>query len=196
MRLKQTPSQTVGPFFAYGLTPEQYGYPFRALAGASLVDDHTPGERIRITGRVLDADGAPVPDAMVELWQADGEGRYAHPADPRASNLRFGGFGRCGTGTDPENRFAFETIKPGAIGDGQAPHVNVILFMRGMLNHVFTRIYFGDEPANASDPVLAAVPEERRDTLLAHCDESWSGITTYRFDIRMQGPRETVFFDV
>ena len=106
------------------------------------------------------ARASPVPDAMIEIWQADAEGRYAHPADRRGSNLRFKGFGRCGTGTDPDNRFAFETIKPGPIGDGQAPHVNVILFMRGMLCHVYTRIYFDDEAAaNARDPVLASVDE-------------------------------------
>jgi protocatechuate 3,4-dioxygenase alpha subunit len=196
LRLRQTPSQTVGPFFAYGLTPEQYGYRFRALAGALLVDDETPGERIRITGRVLDGEGHPVPDAMLEIWQADAAGRYAHSADPRGSNLRFIGFGRCGTGTDPENRFAFDTIKPGPPGEGQAPHVNVILFMRGLLSHVFTRIYFDDEAeANASDPVLASVAEPRRRTLIA-TRQSTPGGTVYRFDLHMQGPNETVFFDV
>jgi protocatechuate 3,4-dioxygenase, alpha subunit len=196
MRLKQTPSQTVGPFFAYGLAPEQYGYPFRSLAGATLVADDPPGERIRITGRVLDGDGVPIPDAMIEIWQADGEGRYAHPSDPRGSNLPFAGFGRCGTGTDPENRFAFDTIKPGPIGDGQAPHVNVILFMRGMLCHVYTRIYFADEAeANAGDPVLASVEQTRRHTLIAARNRTPEG-TVYRLDLRMQGPDETVFFDV
>jgi protocatechuate 3,4-dioxygenase alpha subunit len=196
MGLQQTPSQTVGPFFAYGLTPEQYGYPFRELAGAVLTDDDTPGERIRIVGRVLDGDGAPVPDAMIEIWQADAEGRYAHPADARGSNVPFKGFGRCGTGTDPESRFVFDTIKPGAPGDGQAPHVNVIVFMRGLLSHVYTRIYFADETeANARDPVLASVEEARRHTLIAACATTPAG-TVYRFDIRLQGPDETVFFDV
>ena len=196
MRLKQTPSQTVGPFFAYGLTPEQYGYPFRSLAGPILVDSDTPGERIRITGRVLDGEGNPVPDAMIEIWQANAEGRYAHPADQRGSNVRFKGFGRCGTGTDPENRFAFETIKPGPIGDGQAPHVNLIVFMRGMLSHVYTRIYFADEgEANAHDRVLASIDEARRDTLIA-AREMTPGGAVYRFDLHMQGPDETVFFDV
>ena len=196
MRLKQTPSQTVGPFVAYGLTPEQYGYPFRSLAGPILVDSDTPGERIRITGRVLDGEGNPVPDAMIEIWQANAEGRYAHPADQRGSNVRFKGFGRCGTGTDPENRFAFETIKPGPIGDGQAPHVNVIVFMRGMLSHVYTRIYFADEgEANAHDRVLASIDEARRDTLIA-AREMTPGGAVYRFDLHMQGPDETVFFDV
>jgi protocatechuate 3,4-dioxygenase alpha subunit len=196
MRLKQTPSQTVGPFFAYGLTPEQYGYPFRSLAGPVLVDEDTPGERIRIVGRVLDGEGDPVPDAMVEIWQADGEGRYAHPADRRGSNLRFKGFGRCGTGTDPQHRFLFETIKPGPIGDGQAPHVNVILFMRGLLSHLYTRIYFADEAAaNARDPVLASIDEARRPTLIAPRESTPAG-PVYRFDLRLQGPDETVFFDV
>jgi protocatechuate 3,4-dioxygenase alpha subunit len=196
MRLKQTPSQTVGPFFAYGLTPEQYGYPFRALAGPVLAEGDTPGERIRITGRVLDGEGKAVPDAMLEIWQADGEGRYAHPADQRGSNVRFKGFGRCGTGTYPEHCFSFETIKPGPVGDDQAPHVNVTLFMRGMLCHVYTRIYFDDEAeANARDPVLAGVEEARRHTLIATRQPTSAG-TIYRFDLHMQGPEETVFFDV
>jgi protocatechuate 3,4-dioxygenase alpha subunit len=196
MALKQTPSQTVGPFFAYGLTPEQYGYPFRSLAGATLADDDTPGERIRIVGRVLDGDGVPMPDAMIEIWQADALGRYAHPADPRGSNVSFTGFGRCGTGADPENRFIFDTIKPGPIGDGQAPHVNVIVFMRGLLSHVYTRIYFADEAeANAPDPVLATIEEARRRTLIAARESGPAG-TVYRLDLHMQGPDETVFFDV
>ncbi|MGH6903547.1 MAG: protocatechuate 3,4-dioxygenase subunit alpha [Geminicoccaceae bacterium] len=196
MSLEQTPSQTVGPFFAYGLTPEQYGYPFRSLAGSSLADDDTPGERIRIAGRVLDGDGVPVPDALIEIWQADALGRYAHPADRRGSNLRFTGFGRCGTGTDPENRFTFDTIKPGAIGDGQAPHINVVVFMRGLLCHVHTRIYFADEAeANARDPVLASVEEARRHTLIAARETTPAG-TVYRLDLHLQGPDETVFFDV
>ena len=142
------------------------------------------------------ARASPVPDAMIEIWQADAAGRYAHPADRRGSNLRFKGFGRCGTGTDPDNRFVFETIKPGPIGDGQAPHVNVILFMRGMLCHVYTRIYFDDEAAaNARDPVLASVEEARRHTLIAARQPTPAG-PVYRIDLHMQGPDETVFFDV
>ena len=196
MSLKQTPSQTVGPFFAYGLTPEQYGYPFRSLAGPVLVDSDTPGERIRIWGRVFDAECRPIPDAIIEIWQADAEGRYLHPADRRGSNAAFSGFGRQGTGTDPENRFLFETIKPGPIGDGQAPHVTLIVFMRGLLTHLSTRLYFFDEEqANARDPVLLSVPAERRRTLIAAREEMESG-PLYRFDIRMQGEDETVFFDV
>jgi len=193
---KQTPSQTVGPYFAYGLTPEQYGYAFSSIAGGVLAAEDVDGERIRIEGRVLDGAGDAVSDAMVEIWQADGQGRYAHPADPRSSNARFQGFGRVGTGTDPGQRFVFETVKPGPLGDGQAPHVNLVLFLRGLLSHAYTRIYFSDEvEANESDPVLAAVPAERRATLIAARDES-GGTPLYRFDIHLQGDRETVFFDL
>lgn len=193
--LGQTPSQTVGPYFAYGLTPEQYGYPLKSIAGGRLAGDDAEGERIRIEGRVFDGAGAVIPDAMIEIWQADAQGRYAHPADPRASNAGFHGFGRFGTGTDPQNRFVFDTVKPGAPGDGQAPHVNVIVFMRGMLLHAYTRLYFSDETAaNAADPVLATVPEERRGTLIAERRDGPGGVV-YRFDIRMQGDAETVFFD-
>jgi protocatechuate 3,4-dioxygenase, alpha subunit len=196
--LKQTPSQTVGPFFAYGLTAEQYGYPFGQIAGGRIADEAAPGERIRISGRVLDGEGRPIPDAMIEIWQADAEGRYAHPADgaERGSNAGFSGFGRHGTGTDPESRFLFETVRPGPPGDGQAPHVTLIVFMRGLLTHLYTRLYFSDEEqANARDPVLLSVPEERRRTLIAAREETGSG-PLYRFDIRMQGEDETVFFDV
>lgn len=196
MALKQTPSQTVGPFFAYGLTPEQYGYPFTSIAGADLAGGDTDGERIRIEGRVLDGEGQPVPDAMIEIWQADGRGRYAHPLDPRGSNSGFKGFGRVGTGTDPGLRFVFHTVKPGSVDGRQAPHINVVVTMRGLLVHAYTRIYFSDEAeANARDPVLAAVPPERRPTLLAARTSSPGG-AVYRFDIRMQGEAETVFFDV
>lgn len=196
MALKQTPSQTVGPFFAFGLTPEQYGYPLDDVAGAVMCGADIDGERIRIEGQVLDGEGAVVSDAMIELWQADAQGRYAHPVDKRGSNAGFTGFGRCGTGTDADNRFVFETIKPGSIGEGHAPHINVIVFMRGLLVHGFTRIYFDDEePANDADPVLAEVPEERRSTLIAVRQETETG-TVYRFDIHMQGLQETVFFDV
>jgi protocatechuate 3,4-dioxygenase alpha subunit len=195
-KLRQTPSQTVGPFFAYALTPEQYGYDFASIADGSLIEGDVPGQRIRIEGRVFDGKGELVPDAMIEIWQADGEGRYAHPADPRGSNMAFKGFGRVGTGTDPEARFIFDTIKPGSVDGTQAPHVNVIVFMRGLLLHAYTRIYFSDEAAaNSRDPVLASVPAERRRTLLATRDET-SASPVYRLDIRMQGPDETVFFDV
>ena len=199
MTRKQTPSQTVGPYFAYGLTAEQYGYPLDQIAGGALVsdDDDIAGDRIRIVGRVFDGNGDAVDDAMIEIWQADGEGRYAHPADPRGSNSSFRGFGRFGTGTDPQHRFVFDTIKPGRADAAQAPFINVIVFARGLLSHTFTRIYFSDEEAaNAIDPVLALVPEDRRGTLIAVREEGHGGVPVYRFDIRLQGEGETVFFDV
>jgi len=196
MALKQTPSQTVGPFFAYGMTPTQYGYPMGSIASGAIADETTAGERIRIEGRIFDANGATVPDAVVEVWQADAQGRYAHPADERGRNVPFKGFGRFGTGTDPEQRFLFETVKPGPVGEGQAPHLNLVIFMRGLTNHVYTRLYFSDEAAaNAADPALALVPEARRRTLIAERRESAAG-PVYRLDIHMQGDDETVFFDV
>lgn len=192
---RQTPSQTVGPFFAYALTPEQYGYAFASIADGRLADDNTPGRRIRIEGRVFDGKGDVIPDAMIEIWQADEQGRYAHPSDPRGSNVGFKGFGRMGTGTDAQSRFVFDTIKPGSVDGAQAPHVNVVVFMRGMPTHAFTRLYFSDEAAaNARDPVLATVPIERRPTLIATRDTN-AAAAIYRFDIHMQGPDETVFFD-
>jgi protocatechuate 3,4-dioxygenase alpha subunit len=195
IKRRQTPSQTVGPFFAYALTPEQYGYAFASIADGRLADSNTPGQRIRIEGRVFDGAGEVIPDAMIEIWQADEQGRYAHPSDPRGSNVGFKGFGRMGTGTDEQSRFAFDTIKPGSVDGTQAPHVNVIVFMRGMPTHAFTRLYFSDEvAANARDPVLATVPTERRRTLIATRDISATS-AVYRFDIHMQGPDETVFFD-
>ncbi len=191
MTRRQTPSQTIGPFFAYGLTPRQYNYPLRDIAGPTIATDETPGNRIRIEGRVLDGAGAPVDDAMIELWQADSQGRYPTPA----TNQSFTGFGRAGTGPDPKKRFIFDTIKPGRVDPRQAPHIGVILFMRGLLVHLYTRIYFDDEAtANATDPALSAVPPERRHTLIAARTDTPSGVV-YRFDIRMQGPDETVFFD-
>lgn len=193
MTLKQTPSQTVGPYFAYGLTAEQYGYDFNSIAGGTLADDETEGERICIVGRVLDGEGNAVDDAMIEIWQADARGRYAHPADPRGSNLAFTGFGRYGTGTDTALRFMFETIKPGSV-EGQAPHITMCVMCRGMLSHAFTRIYFSDE-ANGDDAVLATVPADRRGTLIAERVEMAAGIV-YRFDVHLQGARETVFFDL
>ncbi len=194
-KLGQTPSQTVGPYFAYGLTPEQYGYEMTSIAGSAMTQSDTEGTRIRIEGRVFDGQGQPVSDAMIEIWQADAAGRYAHPADKRGSNASFKGFGRCGTGTDPEKRFWFDTIKPGSVDGQQAPHVNVIVFMRGMLVHAYTRFYFSDEnAANMRDPVLQSVPADRRGTLIAERISAPGGLI-YRFDIHMQGADETVFFD-
>lgn len=195
-KLPQTPSQTVGPYFAYGLSGDQYGYGFAAVVQGDVAVPDTEGEHIRIEGRVLDGEGKAVNDALIEIWQADAQGRYAHPSDPRPSNAAFRGFGRFGTGTDPHNRFVFRTIKPGRVDAVQAPHIAVIVTMRGMLNHVFTRLYFADEAsANARDPVLQSVPPERRHTLIAARETTPEGVL-YRFDIRMQGDAETVFFDV
>ena len=195
MLLKQTPSQTVGPYFAYGITPEQYGYDYRSLFGPVLAQPQTAGEHIRIIGQVIDGAHSPVLDAVVEISQVDAAGLPVTSRE-QVTASGFRGFGRSGTGTDAENRFEFHTIKPGSIGPGQAPHIDVIVMMRGLLLHAFTRIYFDDEAAaNAKDPVLSSVPAERRNALIAR-REALPGGVVYRFDIRMQGPQETVFFDL
>ena len=187
-----TPSATVGPYFAYGLTPGK-DYPFREMFGAKVETPDSGGERIRIEGRVFDGDGAGIPDAVVEIWQADARGHYAHPADRARPNTGFRGFARCGTNAD--GQYAFDTIKPGVVagadGKPQARHIAVAVFARGMVRHVYTRIYFADDPAVASDAILAMVPADRRKTLQARLE---GGV--YRFDIRVQGGDETVFFDL
>jgi protocatechuate 3,4-dioxygenase alpha subunit len=191
----QTPSQTVGPYFAYGLTATQYGYDFDQPFDAVLALDNASGERIRLEGRVIDGDGNPINDALVEISQPDGEGRYPQTPD-EARALGFRAFGRVGTGTTEGNRFVFHTVKPGAQVPGEAPHINVIVLMRGLLLHAFTRVYFGDEAAaNAKDEVLQSVPADRRHTLVAERVVQ-GGAVSYRFDIRMQGTDETAFFDV
>jgi protocatechuate 3,4-dioxygenase, alpha subunit len=188
MSVALTPSQTVGPFFEDGLLRD----PVNVIATES-----TRGERIRIEGRVLDGDGAGVPDGMVEVWQADAEGRYRHPADRREEQVEgdFTGFGR--SGTDDDGAFWFETIKPGAVPSPsrgrQAPHLNLCVFARGLLDHLVTRMYFDDE-GNDTDEVLRSVAEHRRSTLVA-TRASVGGSTLYRFDIVLQGEGETVFFD-
>lgn len=187
-----TGSQTVGPFFGPALLRED------ALRQV-LVRKETRGRRIRIEGRVVDGDGMPVPDAMVEIWQADAAGRYHHPADggPAPPDPSFIGFGRSGTGED--GGYWFETIKPGAVRFDatrlQAPHICVTVFARGLLNHVATRLYFPDDPEIEDDPVLHFVPEERRKTLIASREEE-GGVVTYRFDVVLQGAGETAFFQV
>jgi protocatechuate 3,4-dioxygenase alpha subunit len=189
-----TPSQTVGPFFAYGLTPTGR-YEWNDAFTNNLVTSDATGERIRIEGQVFDGDGKPVPDCMLEIWQADSQGRFVDPKDNRAlPNTKFRGFGRCGTGANGE--YAFDTIKPGSVpgpgGAPQAPHVLVAIFARGMLLHNYTRIYLDGEAANAADPILALVPADRRATLIA---KRGAG-SAYRLDIHLQGDNETVFFDV
>jgi len=193
--LKQTPSQTVGPYFAYGLCPEQYNFDLKSLFTASVADYEAAGEHISIVGQVFDGDGNVIGDAMIEVSQVDSQGRYpASRAEVEASGFR--GFARVGTGTDPQKRFIVETIKPGRASADEAPHLNVIVTMRGMLLHTFTRIYFDDEAAaNERDAVLGLVPAERRATLIARREPGTSKMV-YRFDIRMQGEQETVFFDL
>jgi protocatechuate 3,4-dioxygenase, alpha subunit len=200
-----TPSQTVGPFFAYGLAPHSRCdwtpsdiYDWKETVGANLVTPDATGTKIRIEGRVLDGDGAPINDAMIEIWQADSQGRYASPRDKRArTNALFKGFGR--SATDKDGAYSFDTVKPGAVpgpnDKPQAPHIVVCIYSRGMLRQVYTRLYFADDAANAADPILALVPAARRGTLLAH-KETRGGQSVYRFDIRMQGEGETVFFDI
>ncbi|MGH8806234.1 MAG: protocatechuate 3,4-dioxygenase subunit alpha [Polaromonas sp.] len=197
-KLKQTPSQTVGPFFAYGLTPTQYGYDFKSLFTPVLAQPHAQGEHIRITGQVYDGAGQAIMDAMVEISQPDASGQsVTSVADAEAKG--FSGFGRCGTGTYPQNHYVFDTVKPGAAVPSQAPFINVCVTMRGLLVHTFTRIYFDDEAAaNSQDAVLASVPAERRATLIAKREMTGAG-PVYRFDIHMQdspGRKETVFFDL
>jgi len=181
-----TPSQTVGPFFAIGLPWEN---------GPLVVPEDAPGA-IRITGTVYDGHGDPVPDSLIETWQTDGEGKFAdlHGFGERSALGGFRGFARCGV--EDGGTFELVTVKPGTLpwpgGGRQAPHIDVSVFARGMLHRCVTRIYFVDEPeANASDPVLQSVPAERRATLLAQ--PSADG---YVFDIRLQGPNETVFFAI
>lgn len=188
---KQTPSQTVGPFYAIGLTRKPMNV---------MVTDSTQGDKIRIEGQVFDGNGVAIPDAMVEIWQASAYGRYNHPDDKQEKPLdaTFTGWGR--SGTDEKCFYSFETIKPGPVPGAddsvQAPHINVVIFARGMLVHAYTRMYFADEPANASDPVLNSIKsKKRRQTLLATPGME-GGKTVYRFDIRLQGENETVFFDM
>ena len=186
MTLPETPSQTIGPFFAVGLCwPD----------GPEVVADGTPGA-VWIGGRVLDGAGEPVADALVETWQADPEGRFAHPDDPRGpAGSGFRGFGRCPT--DAEGRWAVRTVKPGPVpasgGGLEAPHLNVSVFARGLLNRLVTRVYFPDEaPANAADPVLASVADPAARERLVAAPEG----DRLRFDIRLQGAQETPFLAI
>ena len=189
--MKQTPSQTVGPFYAPGLTRKTLNV---------LASDATRGERIRIEGYVLDHDGQAVPDAVVEIWQANACGRYNHPDDRQEKPLDPGFLGWGRSGTDKTGGFSFDTIKPGPVpgpdDTTQAPHINVTVFARGLLVHAYTRIYFSDESANGTDPVLSSIRNKaRRGTLIAAREER-NGQPVYRFDIRLQGEHETVFFDM
>jgi protocatechuate 3,4-dioxygenase, alpha subunit len=192
--LKQTPSQTVGPYFAYGLCPQQYDFDYKSLFTHVLADREAAGEHITIIGQVFDGDGSVIGDAMIEMSQVDSNGRYPESREDIVKT-GFRGFARVGTGTDAHKRFFVETVKPGRANPDDAPHVDVILTMRGMLLHTFTRIYFEDEAeANERDAVLAAVPADRRGTLIARREPNSANV--YRFDIHMQGDKETVFFDL
>jgi protocatechuate 3,4-dioxygenase alpha subunit len=207
----QTPWQTVGPFFHYAL-PWKGGADLLGasdlgarpdlfpaahdLLHASTHRERVSGEAIEIRGHVFDASGAPVPDAMIEIWQANAAGRYASPADARDDlplDGGFSGFGRSATSAAGE--FVFKTVKPGRVpGPGnslQAPHIAVGVFGRGLLKRLVTRLYFAGDPANADDPILDLVPVARRQTLIARQAQGH-----WRFDIHLQGESETVFFDV
>jgi protocatechuate 3,4-dioxygenase, alpha subunit len=199
MSLQATTSQTVGPYFKIGL---------HWLNQDNLAPEGVSGERVTIQGRIVDGDGAPVPDAVLEIWQANAKGKYAHPEDTQDKPLEpgFTGYGRVPT--NREGLFRFTTIKPGPVpgpdGSGpnnlglqendQAPHILVSIFMRGLLRRLVTRIYFPDEPRNPSDPILNLVEADRRSTLIAK-RASGPG-SSLEWNVFLQGPNETVFFDL
>jgi protocatechuate 3,4-dioxygenase alpha subunit len=194
MKRIATASQTIGPYYSIGLDRPEWA---DLTAGGKA-----QGETIIIEGRMVDGDGAPVPDGFLEIWQANAAGRYAHPEDRQAKPLdpNFRGFGRAGT--DAEGRYRITTVKPGPVpGRGnalQAPHILVLVFARGLLRHLVTRIYFADaEAANAVDPVLSAIedPAVRRTLIAARVPER-AGPAAYRFDIVLQGEGETAFFEL
>ena len=186
MSLRASTSQTIGPYLRIGL---------EWMVIEDLAPQGVGGERVSIEGRVVDGDGKPVNDAAVELWQANGQGKYASPEDEQDKPVEpgFRGYGR--SLTDDEGRFRFRTIKPGPVpgpdGGLQAPHLVITIFMRGLLKQLLTRVYFPDEPANAQDPVLALVPAERRATLVA----KKKGAGALEWNVVLQGSNETVFFD-
>jgi protocatechuate 3,4-dioxygenase alpha subunit len=191
MKYKQTPSQTVGPFFHYGMMVRDN---FNLL-----VNDETRGQRILIKGQVTDGQGQPVHDALLEIWQADINGYYNHPSDPNHNKAdpNFIGFGRADTVNG--GVYNFKTVKPGPVPYDderqQAPHINVRVFARGMLVHAYTRLYFSDEEAaNKNDPILNVVPAERQHTLIALRQDA-GDLPTYCFNICLQGEDETVFFN-
>lgn len=190
MKYVPTPSQTVGPYLHIGLTNE---HSVTRMAAPEIV-----GERVRLKCRVMDLENAPVDDAMIEIWQADADGRYNHPDAPHAppTDSAFRGFGRAAT--DRAGSCDFETIRPGRVpgpkNTMQAPHLNVAVYARGILLQLYTRIYFLGDPANDADAVLALVPPDRRQTLIAHPDPQQPG--SWLFDIYLSGDQETVFFDI
>jgi protocatechuate 3,4-dioxygenase alpha subunit len=188
MSLLTTSSQTVGPYVKIGFEP---------FTVVELAPPNVSGERITLSGRVADGDGKPVNDAVIEIWQANALGKYAHPEDAQDKPVEAGfrGFGRCLT--DAKGGYRFTTIKPGRVpgpgGAPQAPHIVVTVFMRGLLKQLITRVYFPDEAANAEDPVLKLVPADRRATLIAR--RSPSDKAVLEWNVILQGQDETVFFD-
>ncbi|SCB11991.1 protocatechuate 3,4-dioxygenase subunit alpha [Rhizobium multihospitium] len=197
--LKETPSQTAGPYVHIGLTPNysEIGGVYETDLGSTMVNDKTLGERITVTGRVLDGAGAPVKDAVLEIWQADSAGFYNSPSELRGTaDPNFTGWGRCPTNS-VDGVFRFETIKPGRVpfkdGRRMAPHITVWIVARGINIGLHTRMYFPEEAAaNAEDPLLARIEhKERLATLIAHKEGSG-----YTFDVHLQGDKETVFLDI
>ena len=196
---KQTASNTIGPFFHHIMTPEDPD--FVGITDNRMTGKSTKGERIKVEGRILDGDGKPLRAAMLEIWQANAAGRYNAPQDARNDvklDKKFTGFGRVSAGN--RGKFEFETIKPGAVPSSgnapQAPHINLTLFAAAIHSHLYTRLYFSDETdANDIDPVLSSVGEKRRVTLIAKRKNTKDG-PVYRFDVKLGGDGETVFFDV
>jgi protocatechuate 3,4-dioxygenase, alpha subunit len=202
--MRETASQTAGPYVHIGLAPQQAGFAiFENNFGNVLTNAQTQGERIRIEGRVLDGIGTVLKDALIEIWQANAQGRYAHPADRQSgkeADPNFRGWGRGCTDFDT-GIYSFETIKPGPVagrkGRFMAPHISLWVVARGINLGLNTRLYFSDEAeANAKDAVLNVIEwESRRQTLVAQREQAKDGKVGYRFDIRLQGEGETVFFD-
>jgi protocatechuate 3,4-dioxygenase alpha subunit len=202
--LRETASQTAGPYVHIGLAPQQAGFEiFENNFGNVLVTPQTQGERIGIEGRVIDGSGTVVRDVLIEIWQANAEGKYAHPADRqsgKAIDPAFRGWGRACSDFET-GLYRFETVKPGAVvgrhGRTMAPHINFWIVARGINIGLNTRMYFSDEAAaNAADPVINLIEwEVRRKTLIAQREQR-DGKVVYRFDIRLQGEDETVFFDI
>ena len=196
---KQTASNTIGPFFHHIMTPEDHDCV--GITDNRMAEKLTKGERIKVEGRILDGDGKPLRAAMLEIWQANAAGRYNAPQDARNDvklDKKFTGFGRVSAGN--RGKFEFETIKPGAVPSSgnapQAPHINLTLFAAAIHSHLYTRLYFSDETdANDIDPVLSSVGEKRRVTLIAKRKNTKDG-PVYRFDVKLGGDSETVFFDV
>jgi protocatechuate 3,4-dioxygenase alpha subunit len=189
VKLPHTAHQPIGPFYHFALTP---GWESGDRSAGVMARPDTKGERITLRIRLLDRDAVPVTNGMLELWQADAGGKYNHPADtqPGEADPVFHGFGRLAT--DAAGLCIFETVKPGCV-ESQAPHINVTVFAPGLLRPVMTRIYFEGASVNASDPILNLVPVDRRPTLLARPGAEPGA---WHFDIYLQGPCETVFFDI